>query len=106
MEFHPEATQTIFQAIDEINMQRSPDKRLDKSIDTVLHGRASKLDSLGLVNLILITEENVEALLGVKINLADERASSQENNPYRTVGSLSRYIAQLVIEASNDTHQN
>ena len=93
--------EAIYQAIDEINAQKPPEKRLEKRQDTVLFGRASKLDSLGLVNLILITEENIEDFFGVTINIADERAMSQELNPYQTVRSLSQYICRLLIESSN-----
>lgn len=104
MESNPQMTEVIFAAIDEINLQLSAEKRLEKSLDTLLSGRASKLDSLGLVNLILITEENIEDSLGITVNIADQRAMAQEYNPYRTVGSLSQYISQLCSEASKDEH--
>ena len=105
MELNPKVTLAIFRAIDEINLALPADRQLEKSIDTALLGGASKLDSLGLVNLILITEEYIEELFGVIVNIADQRAVSQEKNPYRTVGSLSQYISQLLTEASNDSHQ-
>ena len=102
MELDPQITGAIYAAIDEINLQLPGDKKLEKSPDTILQGRASELDSLGLVNLVLITEENIEDLLGVTVNIADQRAVSQKNNPYQTVASLSQYIIQLCSEASND----
>jgi hypothetical protein len=85
-------------------MQRPLDRRLEKSLDTALFGPASNLDSLGLVNLILIAEENVEELSGVAVNLANQQSIAQANNPYLTVGSLSQYITKLLIEASNGSH--
>ena len=105
MELNQQVIEAIYWAIDEINMQLPADRRIKKSLDTALSGGASKLDSLGLVNLILITEDKIEDLLGVTGDIADQRAVSQENNPYRTISSLSQYITQLCSEVSNDSYQ-
>ena len=90
--------QAIFDAIDEINEQFPEDKQLKKSIDTVLFGESGKLDSLGLVNLIVTTEQQLEEIFDVTLTLADEKAMSQKNSPFRTVGTLSEYISKLLEE--------
>jgi len=92
-------TQAIFDAIDEINEQIPKEQqRLTKSVDTVLFGESGKLDSLGLVNLIVATEQKLEELFEISITLADEKAMSQKNSPFRTVGTLTEYISKLMEE--------
>lgn len=98
-------TQAIYAAIDEINMLRPQAERLEKSDDTVLLGMSGKLDSLGLVNFIVATEMNLEEAFGVSLNLADDKAMSQEKSPFRTVGTLSDYIAGLLEEKLNGQRQ-
>ena len=43
----------IYEAIDEFNLQHPPEERLEKSAESVLFGPSGRLDSLGLVDLIL-----------------------------------------------------
>ena len=88
--------QVIFSAIDEVNQQLPKEQQLEKSIDTVLFSSSGKLDSLGLVNLIVATEQRIEEEFDVTITLADERAMSQENSPFRTIGTLADYISFLL----------
>ncbi|MCK6622847.1 MAG: hypothetical protein HUU32_15915 [Calditrichaceae bacterium] len=88
----------IYQAIDEVNAVLPPDQQLEKSIHTVLFGESGKLDSLGLVNMIVTTEQKIEENFGIAITLADEKAMSQRNSPFRTVESLAEYIPQLITE--------
>ena len=92
----------IFDAIDELNYQLPEEQRLEKSIDTVLFGRAGRLDSLGLVNLIVEIEQKAEKEFGVTVTLADERAMSQKSSPFRTVATLANYISLLLEETSNE----
>ncbi len=98
-------TQVIYAAIDEINQLRPQAERLEKSNDTVLLGISGKLDSLGLVNFIVATEMNLEEAFGVSLNLADDKAMSQEKSPFRTVGTLGDYIAGLLEEKLNGQRQ-
>ena len=68
----------------------------------VIYGDNSQLDSLALVSLIVAVEQNIEDEFGISITLADERAMSQENSPFRTVSSLADYIEALLKEKLND----
>ena len=88
----------IYDSIDELNQQLSEDDRLIKSSDTKLFGSNSKLDSLGLVSFIVMVEQNVDDEFSVSLTLADERAMSQKNSPFRTLGSLIDYIEILLKE--------
>jgi acyl carrier protein len=89
-------TQIIYEVIDETNAELPAEKRLEKSPETVLLGSHGKLDSLGVVHLIVAVEDRLRDDLGVSVTLADERAMSQNNSPFRSVSSLSAYIAQLM----------
>jgi len=61
-----------------------------------LFGQGGKLDSLGLVNLIVAVEAMVEDELDVTITLADEKAMSMKNSPFRTIQTLADYINLLI----------
>ncbi|MFN7138417.1 MAG: acyl carrier protein [Limisphaerales bacterium] len=91
----PDKTQilnVVFAAVDEVNLQLRRAQRLDKVADTVISGEGSKLDSLGLVNLIFALEQKIEQEFGVALPLADDVASAGDQNPFRTLGSLADYV--------------
>lgn len=68
------------------------------STETALYGAEAVLDSLGLVNVIAAVEDMLIDTFDTEIWLTDERALAQAESPYRTVGSLSRYIVLLLRE--------
>ena len=91
----------VFQAIDLVNEQNDQDELIEKSETTSLYGSDSKLDSLGLINLIVSVEQIIEEVFDITITLADERAMSQKNSPFRTIGSLTNYI-EILLEGKSD----
>jgi len=93
--------QAIFSAVDEVNEQLPKEEQLEKSIDTVLFGGSGKLDSLGLVTLIVATEQKIEEQFGVTITIADEKAMSQKDSPLKTIGTLADYISLLLEKNTN-----
>lgn len=88
--------QIVFQAIDDLNAIQPPGMTLEKTPDTVLFGSGAKIDSLGLVNLVVATEQLINAKLGKAVTLASEKAFSQRKSPFRTVGTLIEFITELV----------
>ncbi len=88
--------QAVFLAIDEINEELPEAGRIERTSDAKLFGREGVLDSLGLVNLIVAVEQAVEDELEITITLADEKAISQKNSPFRSVESLVDYIESLI----------
>jgi D-alanine--poly(phosphoribitol) ligase subunit 2 len=66
--------------------------------ETRLYGRQGALDSLGLVSLIVALEQALEDEFQVTVALADERALSQTQSPFRTIRSLAEY-AQGRVQA-------
>ena len=89
----------IYAAIDEMNEQQPKGRQIEKTPETALFGEKGMLDSLGLVNLIVAVEQQLEDELGVTVTLADEKAISQRNSPFRTVDSLADYIETQVAGA-------
>jgi acyl carrier protein len=90
--------ETIFDVLEVLNPQLPSEQRLEKSVDTLLFGKHGRLDSLGLVNLIVAIEEEIEEQFGILITLADEKAMSQKKSPFRTIESLADYIRILLEE--------
>jgi acyl carrier protein len=88
----------LYEAVDDINRQRSGEPALGKSPETALYGSSSELDSLGLVNFIVAAEQKIEAGFGQSIVLADDRALSHEPSPFRSIGALADYVEVLLRE--------
>lgn len=91
----------IYEAIDSINDTLPSQRQLDKTQTTVLFGSGTTLDSLGLVNLIVAFEQQIVDELDVPVTLADERAMSVRNSPFRSVDTLADYAMQLIQEAAD-----
>ena len=83
--------QSIMDASDEINERYPEEKKLPKSLDTVLTGESGKLDSLGLVIFIVEVEERIQNDLGMNISLADEIGDI--DGALRTPETLADHIA-------------
>ena len=66
---------------------------------TCLIGHQSVLDSLGLVTLLVDLEQRLDEEYGLSLTLADERAMSRQQSPFRTVQALADYICLLIEEA-------
>ena len=68
--------------------------------DTPIFGDDAGIDSLSLAFLVSQAEVRVDEELGHQVVLADEKAMSMRNSPYRTVGTLIDFI----IERIGGTH--
>ena len=88
----------IISTVKEINTQLPDEIQLTKSTNTVLFGNNGKLDSLGLVNLLVMIEQNIEDEFNISLTIADDRAMSQKHSPFRTVNTLANYINMILNE--------
>ncbi len=61
---------------------------LKPTAESALYGNDGALDSMALVNLIADIEDAVSEHFDASIALADEKAMSAKNSPYRNVRSL------------------
>lgn len=86
----------IYDAIDEINEEREGVSLLKKSPNTVFLASEGGLDSLGLVSLIVATEERIADVLEIELTIADAKAMSRKNSPFKNVDTLSDYILDLL----------
>ncbi len=69
--------------------------------DTVLVGADAVLDSLGVVQLIVEVEQRVEAAHSISVTLANDKAMSARNSPFRTVGVLTDHVIATAQEAAS-----
>jgi hypothetical protein len=84
----------IFGVIDEINTLYLDKGKVEKCVDAPLYAAGSTLDSVGLVNLVVAAEQRIEAEFGIVLILADEKATSLEDSPFKTVGAFAEYVAR------------
>lgn len=87
----------IVAAVQEVNLTLPVHMQLSSDPEAVIFGKGGALDSLGLVNLVLAVEERLERA-GVKISLTDERAMSQHRSPFRSIQSLTNFVAEVAKE--------
>ena len=90
-----QALRIVYEAIDQVNPQLAPARRLAKSADTVIVGPGGALDSLGIVTFVVALEEMVGDELSRSVQLLDETALSDPHGPFHTVGSLADYMCAL-----------
>lgn len=74
----------------QISQLRNPD------LETTLYGKDSLIDSIGLVTIIVEIEQRVLDQYSKKITLADEKAMSLQNSPFKNIKSISEYIETLI----------
>jgi acyl carrier protein len=79
-------------AIGELNEELAYDSLNVVTESTSLYGGEDGLDSLSLVSLIVDIEGRVSDTFGRVVVLADEKAMSERNSPYRSVGTLVDFI--------------
>ena len=86
----------IYAAVDELNEQLEPERRLAKTEETLLFGDGAALDSLNLVNLVMAAEQQILEQLDLEVVLASEAAMSRRRSPYRSIGALTDYAHEIV----------
>jgi len=90
----------IFQALKNVNDERSPDEQVDISSNTILFGSDAALDSLSLVSVIVDVEAAISDASGTEISLTDDRAMGQPVSPFADVSTLTAYILLLLSESA------
>lgn len=67
--------------------------------ETVIVGPGAVIDSIGVVSLIVDIEQRLEMDHEVSVTLANDRAMSQRNSPFRTASVLADHILATDREA-------
>ena len=87
--------ETIHSSVEEYNQMN--DIKIDfKGPQTVLMGEGGSLDSLGLVSFLILIEQKVQDVFSVDITIADDRAMSQKNSPFKTIETLAEYVQKIM----------
>lgn len=89
-----ELTQLIIDTTRDLAAEQNLELTGELSAETKLFGANGLLDSLALVSLVIAVEQAIEEKFAVTVELADDKALSQKNSPYRTIGSLAAYATQ------------
>ena len=89
----------IKEALTELNEELDYDSLKNVSEDTGIFGGEDGIDSLSLVTLVTDVEGAIFDDLDKTISLADEKAMSMRNSPYRSVGALLEFALSKLEEA-------
>ena len=92
------SVQLVIASLREVLTMNDEPVPADITEETVLVGNNAVLDSLGVVSLIVEVEQRLEIEHSISLTLASDRAMSQRNSPFRTIGVLSDYILTLIKE--------
>jgi hypothetical protein len=93
--------QAVLEAVDDVNEQLPPDRRIPREATAPLAGVNGNLDSLGLVNLVLGTEQKVADRLGMPIVLTGDAELFEPDGPCATVQRLTDHIVRMVERVSH-----
>ena len=63
-----------------------------------LTGTEGVLDSLDLVNLVVVLEESLSDELDINVTIASEKAFSRKRSPFSSIESLSLFILEEIGE--------
>lgn len=96
-----QAYDIVLESLQEVFVQSGLTAPAAVTEDTVLVGADAVLDSLGVVQLIVEVEQRVESNHGVSVTLANDKAMSAKNSPFRTVGVLANHVIATAQEAAS-----
>ena len=82
----------IYEVIESTNSMNYPEIQIKKSLDTIILGEGSDLDSLGLITFIVELEQKISEIYNISFVLLDEELLQDESGPYSNVGKLAIYI--------------
>ncbi len=88
----------VLNKLREIGTEKKEKVLINCNDNTPIYGSKGLIDSITLVMLVSDIEEDVEDRYDKIITLADEKAMSQKNSPFRSPNSLTDYILKLIAE--------
>ena len=89
----------LFAAIDDYNAFQPAEQKLEKNTSTVLFSRAGftkegKLDSIGLVNLLVLIEEKMRIESGTDYTLNIQEIIDNKETILKNLGSLTDHLSK------------
>jgi hypothetical protein len=100
MDVQTRIRETVFSALDELNEQLPPPRRLAKADTTALTGPSGTLDSLGVVNLVAVLEQKIEERFATSVDLIDNGLLG-DTEPLQTVATLVSFVSSVLAEQTN-----
>ncbi len=91
-------SKALSSVIGEINEELPHDAQLGTDPASIIFGEGGALDSLDLVRLVVLLEQQINEDTGLALSIADERAMSEENSHFHSVGSLVAHVMNLAEE--------
>lgn len=88
----------ISAAIEELNEELEYEELENVTAETPIFGGETGIDSLSLVSLVVEVEGNVNEAFDSNVTLADEKAMSSRNSPYRNVASFTEFVVARLGE--------
>jgi acyl carrier protein len=92
----------LYECIDEFNELNDEEMHLSKEPTEILFGKEGKLDSLDLVNLVVMIEEKLEDDLDISVSIASDKAMSQKRSPFRDIQSLADFLVMLIADLEHE----
>lgn len=94
-------TNSVFIAIDNYNSFQTKELQLEKNLKTVLFSRTGftktgKLDSLGLVNLLVLIEEKINEECNISFSLPIHEIIEDKENLLKDLESLINYLNKQI----------
>ncbi len=96
----------VKEAIQDLNEELDYDNLRSLTYETPIFGEDGTIDSLSLVRLIVSLEQQIEVIFSKNILLADEKAISLRNSPFRRVGSMVDYIIEKLEDNNGSGNDN
>jgi acyl carrier protein len=84
----------VLRAVAELNQMLPDGSRLREDTSCALVQPQGPLDSLGVINLLVAVEDQVEAEFGRRPNLTEVSIAPEGSSPLSTVGSLAKFVAE------------
>ena len=86
----------LYASLDELNEERSTDDQLAKAATTRLYGKGAALDSIDLVHLVVLLEQEIADHSEQSVTITDANAMSENHSAFQTVGTLVDYVVRLM----------
>lgn len=83
-------------ALEEVN--EDADEVIEYGENAALFGKGEGMDSFSFVTLISNIEEQIQEQFGKEVYLVSDQVYEKKYNPFATIGSLEKYIAEQVQE--------
>jgi hypothetical protein len=95
MDDHDDIARTVYASMKQLNLQLPEDDRLIESLETILVGEGGVLDSLGLITLLVNTEQALLEEHNLRVTLLDELMTVHSGrHPFERVNGLVDWIVQ------------